>query len=321
MFQFDKDKSSIRYLSPSRLHEQLCHFTKNMAVTTGAFELLIEDCLLEDIEWNHMDQMHRPTIHNTYEKGIRIANTRDFALSLTEWKNWPFFIPVVDIYVAKGLFYQSIALAGIIFVHSIISMEQVGTSVKLKDEWYIASRKWFKFLHKPLNKKLYRLNERLQEEDKQIRQGRYQLREKGYRFRSDLPDYMNSNVLGTNTFYPQITESNTLSLDDVTESPTTKNIGGVEFIVKKAAELYFIWPAACPHEGGPLMQGKHCEGKITCPWHGLQFSAVQLSNENPHGAKYGFEYTLAEGKILVKQNVIKDITSLLADKNVSQALL
>lgn len=298
----DKTKNKIKYLSPDNLHAQLKQFTAGMAVTKGSFELTVPNCTLEDIEWNHMDQMHRPAIHNTYEKGIRIASGKDFAVSLTQWKKWPFLITVTDIFVARGLFYQSLTLAGVIFVHSIISMEEDGDNVKLKDEWYIASHKLFRFLHRPLNKKLYSLNVRLQEEDEQVRQGRFALRKQGFRFQTDVPDYYNSNVLGEHTLYPKLVENAFFTIDDLGQDPITKQAGNLQFVAKKDDEgRYHIWPAACPHEGGPLNKGKQCGAKITCPWHGLQFTSVQLSLASPFASRYGFEYYLNGNQIFVSQ--------------------
>ncbi len=307
----NKNSRLVKHLSPNGLYEQLQQFTSGMAVTKGAFELVVERCTLPDLAWNHMDQLHRLAIHNTYEKGIRIATGQDFAISLTQWKNWPFFITVTDVYIAEGLFYQSFNLAGIIFIHSIISLEQMGDSVKLKNEWFIASHKLFKLLHYPLNRKLYKLNVRLQQEDEQIRQGRFELRKQGYGFKTDCPDYYNSNVLGAHTIYPILEKNAYFSLENITETPMTLDAGNLKFIVKKNNNTYFIWPAACPHEGGPLIKGKFCDAKVTCPWHGLHFKAAELSRQVTHAAKHGFEYELIGDDIYVRQGscieaVVKD---------------
>jgi len=298
-----QEKTAIKYLTPSNLYQQISQFTSGMSVTKGAFELIIEKCKLEDLEWNHMDQMHRPSVHNTYEKGIRIALGEDFAVSLTQWKNWPLLITVTDVFVARGLFYQSLTIGGIIFLHSIISMEEIGNdSIKLKDEWFIASHKLFKFMHRFLNKKLYALNARLQDEDQPLRQGRFLLRKIGYCFKTDKPNYYNSNILGQHTIYPDLLEPTSISLDDITDTPTAKKVGEIEFIVQKTQENHIlIWPAVCPHEGGPLLQGKFCQQRITCPWHGLHFNAANLSIQSPTDSRYGFHYSLVGNNIIIRQ--------------------
>jgi len=294
----------IKYLTPDNLYEQIKAFTSGMSVTKGTYELDVPKCTLEDFEWNHMDQMHRPSIHNTYDKGIRIAVGPNFAVSLTQWGKWPIFITVSDVYIAKGLFYQSLTLAGIVFLHSIISMEEIGNdTIRLKDEWYIASHKLLKWLHKPLNNKLYKLNARLQQEDEQLRQGRFALRKKGYTFQTDCPDYYNSNRLTNNTIYPILTNGNILSTDWITNEPVIRKVGDIEFIFQKDNDgTILIWPAVCPHEGGPLLQGKFCKNhQISCPWHGLRFSAVKLSQTSPLGTKYGFNYLLDGNNIHIEQ--------------------
>lgn len=297
-----KSNAPVKFLTPDNLYEQLKHFTAGMAVTKGSFELTVDKCLIQDIEWNHMDQMHRYSIHRTYEKGVRIATGSQFAVSLTQWGRWPFLITVSDVYVAKGLFYQSLTIAGVLFIHSIISMEQVGESVKLKDEWYIASNKLFKWIHPFLSKKLYKLNKRLQDEDEPVRQGRYHVRKQGYRFQTDVPDYYNSNVMGTHTIYPELGEQASIAIASVTDTPKTVQAGNLGFIVQQDKEgRYLIWPAVCPHEGGPLIQGHFCEAKVSCPWHSLQFSAAVLSSANPSASRNGFEFTLSGQDILVRQ--------------------
>ncbi len=300
MIGINQTAADLKFLTPDSLYEQIKQFTSGMAVTKGVYELDVAMCTLEDFEWNHMDQLHRPAIHRTYDKNIRIAFGHDFAVSLTQWGRWPIFITVSDVYVAKGLFYQSLTLAGIIFLHSIISMQKIGDdTIHLKHEWYIASHKLFKFLHKPISKQLYKLNVRLQQEDEQLRQGRYTQRKKGYTFRTDNPNYYNSNRLSNNTIYPALKNQASISLTAITNEPTLQEIGGVEFIIQRENNDVLIWPAACPHEGGPLITGKFCNQQITCPWHNLRFSAVKLSVDTPVGTRYGFMYQLTDNQLFI----------------------
>ena len=71
-------------------------FDSTYAVTRGEFSIDV-NCPLADLEWNHMDQLHRQYIHNTYQKNLRIALGREFAVSLTRWGRWPFLITVTDV--------------------------------------------------------------------------------------------------------------------------------------------------------------------------------------------------------------------------------
>lgn len=292
--------ANIKFITPDNLYQQIGTFTKGMAVTRSCFEFDIPRCTLQDLAWNHMDQLHRQSVHNTYEKGLRIALSKDFAVSLTQWSKWPLFITVTDVRLAENMFYQSMTIAGIIFLHSIISFEEMANhTIKLKNEWFIGSHKMFRFIHKFLDKKLFTLNERLQHEDAQIRNGRFDLRNKGYTFRSDPPDYYNSNRLESNTIYPPIGQPGYFDLSYFTDQATQVALGNVEFILQKTAASFLIWPAACPHEGGPLLQGKICSTQVTCPWHGLRFRAAELSPARPQAVQNGFEYTLRGDQIHV----------------------
>jgi hypothetical protein len=294
------NKTDIKFITPDNLYQQIGTFTKGMAVTRSCFEFEIPRCTLQDLAWNHMDQLHRHSVHNTYEKGLRLALGKDFALSLTQWGKWPLFITVTDVRLSEKMFYQSMTIAGIIFLHSIISFEEMGNdTIKLKNEWFIGSHKIFRVIHQILDKKLFTLNERLQHEDAQIRNGRFDLRNKGYTFRSDPPDYYNSNRLESNTIYPPIGQPASFELSHFTDQPQQVALGNTEFILQKTADHYLIWPAACPHEGGPLLQGKICSTQITCPWHGLKFRAAVLSPITPHVQQHGFEYNLTGNLIHV----------------------
>jgi hypothetical protein len=159
-------------------------------------------------------------------------------------------------------------------------------------------------LHRPLNKKLYKLNARLQQEDEQIRQGRFELRKQGYSFKTDCPDYYNSNLLGANTIYPALEADAHFSVVGIAETPALIEAGNLKFIASKNNnDTYLIWPAVCPHEGGSLIKGKFCDAKVTCPWHGLHFKAVELSVTQTCASKHGFIYKLVGNNIYVTQNL------------------
>ncbi|HEV7226067.1 MAG TPA: Rieske 2Fe-2S domain-containing protein [Pirellulales bacterium] len=56
----------------------------------------------------------------------------------------------------------------------------------------------------------------------------------------------------------------------------------------------------CPHQGGPLAQGRLCGAIVTCPWHGWQFDTRdgrhQLSQTL---VQPRFEVRVENGEILV----------------------
>lgn len=307
----------MKFIKPDELQLRLKSFSKNIAVTEGHFEVAVPG-YLEDMEWNHMDQMHRPYIHHTYEEAIRIALGDNFAVSLTKWKKIPIFITVTDVRLKQGLYYQVMAIAGLLYIHLVIEMTEHNQIVTSRLTWYITSHKWLKLFHKPLSKKLFNLNIRLQEEDAPIREQRFHLRKKGYQFASDPVNYYSSNTMGRNTLYPSM---QTASHFDVKNLPFNElvecEIGGVEFIIKRLSiDEMLIWPSACPHEGGALMTGKICQNhQIQCPWHGLKFTGIKLvAGEKSVG--HNFEFTLTD-TILTVQSVAQKTTPCLRESELT----
>lgn len=292
----------MKFIKPEDLRQSLDNFAPRMAVTHGQYVFSVPG-LLEDMEWNHMDQLHRPYIHKTYQEVARLACGKDFAISLTRWGKFPFFITVSDVRLKPGLFYQCMTIAGLVYVHFVISMQEENEIVNSKLEWYITSHKWLKFLHKPLHKKFLALNIRLQDEDNQIREQRYSLRKQGYQFSLEPIDYYNSNDLRHHTIYPDIALNNSVDLSNLMEGERkTFIVDKLGFLIKKSGKEYLIWPQVCPHEGANLELGKECDkNRIQCPWHGLRFAGIALSPTKNQGSGYGFHFTLNNHKMVINK--------------------
>ena len=299
-----------RYIRQGKLFDSIAGFDPKHATTRGEF-VLDMPYFKKDVEWNHMDQLHRPFIHRTYNDNLRIALCRVFAVSLTRWGKWPLLISVTDMRVEEGLYYQNLVLAGVIFIHNTISMTEIedngsGNTLRLKLEWIIHSHRFLKPLHGVLGKMFYKLNVRLQEEDAEIRGRRCELRKDGYTFLSDPPDYYNSNRLTNNTVYPSLPEGASIDIHAFSVGTLeTCKVGHVEFLVRRDNDAVNIWPAACPHEGASLAKGNQLDNcRMECPWHGLKFSAATLTLHQPEAEIYGFSYTL-DGNVIRIRNTGK----------------
>lgn len=300
---------NTRFIRPGKLFDAIVGFDPKHATTRGEF---VYDCpyLLRDMEWNHMDQLHRPFIHKTYSDNVRIALGRDYATSLTRWGKWPLLIAVSDMRIEEGLFYQSMTIGGLFFVQLVISMEDIepkannDNTLRLRIEWIIHSHRWLKPLHSFLSRKFYTLNARLQEEDYTIRSVRHELRGKGYQFASDPPDYYNANRLTNNTLYPPLPDNANISLEGIPlNRAECRSAGNMDFLVLCREEEILLWPAACPHEGGNLITGKLHDGcRMECPWHGLKFNAAKLSVTEPRAEAYGFAYELEGNTVKIRQS-------------------
>lgn len=72
------------------------------------------------------------------------------------------------------------------------------------------------------------------------------------------------------------------SVDDLADGEATvTDVGGVTVaVVRFDGEVYAL-ENVCPHQGGPVGEGKVEEGCIHCPWHGWQFDLE--TGEHTHG--------------------------------------
>ena len=173
----------LRSIDKNYLSKAIKDFCKGTSVTTGNFSYVAPGSV-QDLEWNHMDQSHRPFIHSTYSDELRISVGENFANSLTKWGNWPFFINVMDIRVNEGQYYQTFTIGGLIYLHTVIEMGFIDDeNSSLNIEWHISSHWILKPIHKLLDRKIYNLNVRLQDEDYVIRSQRALLRKYGYNFK------------------------------------------------------------------------------------------------------------------------------------------
>lgn len=266
----------MKHIDPEHLEENLRSLGDKMAVSFQTFSFP-STCGVKTLEWNHMDQEHRPFIHRTYKKAIRIATGKDFALSLTQvpFLGTRIFVQVLDLKIAPGVFYQSFTLFGIIYVHVIIRALPDRAQV----DWYLVSHPLFKILHPYLNKRINKLNYVQNLEDVPMRERREELAKDGYRFVTDEPDFINCNSNFNSVIPPKVSTQHRVPLKDLKPNELNKVAAGPIVLLVEPLEnnAYRVWPNACPHEGAALAEGEKQECKIKCPWHGLTFDAVELN--------------------------------------------
>lgn len=300
------NSSEMVALPPEKLLENLKTFGRGSAVTSGHFETM-GGCSVEDLDWNHMDQLHRPYIHRTYKDSLRLVRNAEMALSLTNVQaaglRWP--VLVTDVRLGPGLFYQSYTLLGLIYVHTVIRMIPRGEVALQTVDWHIVSHPWLKFLHGPLSRRLDKLNAVQNAEDVPIRECRRELRRKGYRFATDDPDFLNSNTVTNNVRAPALEGVHRLTLKGLPQGERGRVGAGLsEFLVRPVGDAYTFWTSVCPHEGGFLDKGTLTGSQIQCAWHGLKFPGLTLSPGRPSGTLCGLSLTL-EGDDLVVRSAAK----------------
>jgi Rieske 2Fe-2S protein len=274
MFQFDPQV--LKYLPADRLAEHLKQLHPGMVVTHGHHESLVPG-YVKDLEWNFYDELHRQCVHDTYHGLYKVRTGKYFSVNVVRWGNLPIFMQVANAKIKDGMFYQSMTVLGIIMLHQVQRISQKANEVLIEVDWYTASHWAFRWLHGPFNGRLLRLQKKQDVEDNvEIRGRRRDLRDRGFGFATDDPDFVNSNRLTDNVRLPPLDGPVRIDLSNYAPNTVHRVTSGpIELLLRrKSGDQVEVWPSLCPHEGG-LMHEKHlCEGQVVCPWHGRRFGPV-----------------------------------------------
>ncbi|HTR87490.1 MAG TPA: hypothetical protein VMI56_23605 [Reyranella sp.] len=308
------------YIDVDKLEDQLARLDRGIVVTRGHYETS-SPIDVRDLDWNHMDPHHRPYIHRTYGNAVRLCTGSDFQLSLTKYGRLPFLLPVADIRIRPGLFYQCFSVFSVVSIIAVLRTTAHDGGADQRIDWFIVSKRIWKCLHPWLNAKMAKLNRVQNAEDAPVRQRRADLRKQGFRFKSDEPDYVISSMLTWHTLPPQLDRQYEIELkpSDGTETLQTFQAGPLSFLYTfDNAGVAQIWPEACPHEGGPLAQSltSPAKGCLTCPWHGIEIRALRLSQQQPQGRCQGALLTLDGRTLQVAARAI-DTTASTADSELA----
>ena len=138
-----------------------------------------------------------------------------------------------------------------------------------------------------------------------MRSRRAELRKKGFHFAFDQDlNFITANTLTHNVRPPKLKGQHRISLERISKDGSLAKIsaGNIDFLVRKEKdEEIHVWTEVCPHEGGPLSQGKVCNGYIECPWHGLKFQGAKLSRDHPHAQSANYHFKLDSGDLVVEE--------------------
>jgi nitrite reductase/ring-hydroxylating ferredoxin subunit len=268
---------SSGFIQEDKIDEALRQLIRRPHISKGQFNYPSQ-AELRDLTWNHMDQNHRPFIHRTYGDASRVHIGTHSGFSLTRFGRWPILIPVFDGYFKPNGFYQILVLFGLLVVVNIIECNPDGNRTRMNIRWTIASHRWLRFLHPLLHRRLIRLNDVQNREDDPIRHRRVALRAMGYRFKTDDPDFVNSNVIDNNTIYPAVAAAECIALTSLPQGQAIDvSIANRAFILRRDGPAVDVWPGVCPHEGAEL-KSEHLRGRtVTCPWHGLEYGPRHLA--------------------------------------------
>lgn len=265
----------MKYLTLDSLKKKIAEMHPGSVVTEGQYSIQAF-CSPLDLEWNQMDQEHRPFVHSTYLRSVRVWTQEEsqFSLSLIKILGLSFYTLVTDVRIKKGLYYQSFSFFNLIYVHAVT---ECGEDLH-KGEWFIFSHWILKPLHYLINKKMLSLNKKQNPEDVPLRKKRFQLRREGYRFSTDDNlNFLTANTSGHHVIYPMAHTQLKIKLVEISDTPSrfTNELVDVVLCRDKSGQVR-AWHSVCPHEGGPLNEGSLCDGFLKCPWHGLKFAPVLL---------------------------------------------
>jgi nitrite reductase/ring-hydroxylating ferredoxin subunit len=69
-----------------------------------------------------------------------------------------------------------------------------------------------------------------------------------------------------------VSEVRAAALADVTpERPLGVTLNGTRVALVRVGEGIHALAEVCPHQGGPLAEGRLSGGRLVCPWHGWMF--------------------------------------------------
>jgi hypothetical protein len=264
------------FIREDKIDESLARLLPGVHVTKGRYSYPGRS-ELRDLAWNHMDQNHRPLIHRTYGEAMRVLISKEAAFTLTRFGNWPVVLPVFDGYYKENGFYQIVCLFGLFVVVNIIECNADSNGTRMDIDWAIASHRFLRFLHGPLNRRLFKLNDVQNREDDEIRGRRIELRARGYSFATDVPDFVNSNLISNNVVFPPVRENASLALSSLADGAArTIEMLDRAYVLRRSGEAVEVFPGICPHEGAALRGDDVVGGKVRCRWHGLEFPARRL---------------------------------------------
>lgn len=289
------------FVDPERVEEKLKEISDNICITKGSYRHT-NVAAPRDLDWNHMDPHHRPHIHNTYTEAARLCTSPIHQVSVTRpSKKLPFLMCVTDVMLRPNLFFQTFTIFNMLFVLCVIRSYQENGSTIQQTDWYIVSKPVFKFLHGYFSRRLLRLNKKQNDEDLPVRNRRFELRKLGYRFRSDDPNYILSSSLESATIPPKLSGSHTVELKKLNGELGRFSVERLDFVYRPdGSGGWLIWPAVCPHEGGPLDCNRPEGHLLRCPWHGIKFRALALGAARSQGTCGGAKFTLEDGRVRVE---------------------
>lgn len=78
-----------------------------------------------------------------------------------------------------------------------------------------------------------------------------------------------------------------LDVPEISALPLMFELSGRQFYLNRHLDEWLTYPAACPHQQGPLQGEIDAGGGITCPWHGYRFDVVSGESTGDSNCRFG----------------------------------
>ena len=93
-------------------------------------------------------------------------------------------------------------------------------------------------------------------------------------------------------------ERRVCSVDDLEDGEAIIiEIDGTEAAVFAIDDEVHALENVCPHQGGPLGEGKVEDGCVYCPWHGWQFDVATGDHVHGKATAAAYEVTVEDGDV------------------------
>lgn len=262
----------------------------------------------EDADWNYKDVPHLHFVHRLAE-AIPTMVSDDFITTLNTQLIFGIKVPlnVVTYEFSPGEHIYYTTLFFFILLIETRGRELAPLETCVTTTYSIGMPPLLRWCFPLLKWTITRNYRILMNDDIPMRERRGELRSRGFVFRKEHPthSYADTQLIARQNVAAPYRNPDLPALDidlQTAVPPATETLLGTDddlgLRAKREADKVELYPRLCPHEGACLDESRITEGKMQCPWHGRQFTAictVDLANPDFVG-----EYLTAFCRIVVR---------------------
>lgn len=266
----------LRYDSLVRkLKKEGLRFSEFSLVTEGNYSR-------DDSDWNYKDVPHLHHVHRLAE-AYPLVIGQDVICNINLQRILGIWFPIALIIYEMEKYKQVYATTLLMFVLVVETTMEEPAPLKAvtTTKYSIGYPRWAFFLVPAMRWLIKRNYAVLMEDDVPMRERRGELRKLDYGFKRKGETY--GYVETVNIFENNVVPPADLPLEQSANYQTAFGASPECFVgdaglmglkLTRSGDAVTVWPRTCPHEGAALNHEKCSTGKIHCPWHGREFSAI-----------------------------------------------